>query len=264
MKKLIMILSMLCMLGAIVLGVMNKNFLETTRADLKRVKDEVRVVTQDLGEKEDERDGLKDTESKARDVRNMASAAVEEAKQGLKMVQRKIDGLKPDLERINIEQREIDMAVKRTFPDGNIKSPDDLRMILTMLQDNLSTNQQASQGLTTEIDKLNMQKAAQLSRVGDQEEYQIKRAQKIALGELEAVIVAVNPEWGFVMVNAGRAHGVEPDSSLLIKRGNARIGRLRIINLQENVCVCDIVKGSVPRGMKIDVGDSVIFENPFQ
>lgn len=45
------------------------------------------------------------------------------------------------------------------------------------------------------------------------------RAQKLALNGLVATVIAVNKEWGFVMINAGRQHGVSPDASLLVKRG---------------------------------------------
>lgn len=259
-----MVLAMICMLGAVALGFLNKNFVEGVISDLKKTKEDVRLVTQDLGEAEDERDGLKESESQAKDVRNMASAAVSEAEQSLKIVQRKIDVQKDSLEGVNIEQREIDMMVKRVFPDGNIKSPDDLRMILTMLEDNLSSNQSRLQSLEGELSTHLQEKQLHLDKVGEEETYQLDRIKKISLGSLEATVIAVNNDWGFVMVNAGRSHGVEPDSRLLVKRGNTtRIARLRIVNLQENVCVCDVVKGSMTRGITIDAGDKVIFEKPF-
>lgn len=254
---------MICMLGAIAIGVMNKNFLAKVNRDLGETKDQVRSVTQELGEKEDERDGLKESESQARDVKNQASAAVDEVQQSLKIVQRKVDDQKEKLEGIEIEQREIDMAVKRVFPDGNIQSPDDLRMILTMLQDTLTSNQNAVNTLDMELQKLLAQRQVELGKVGEEESYQLDRRTKILLANLEATVIAVNNDWGFVMVNAGRVHGVEPNASLLVKRGNARIARLRILNLQDNVCVCDVVKGSLVRGMTIDAGDRVIFEDTF-
>lgn len=263
MKKLILILSMICLLGAIAIGVMNKNFLTTTIASLKQTKDQVRKVTQELGEKEDERDGLKESESQARDVRNQASAAVDEVQQSLKIVQRKADTEKDNLEGIQIEQREIDMAVKRVFPDGNIQSPDDLKMILTMLQDTLTSNQNEVNSLDMKMQQLLAKRQVELGRVGEEESAQLERRTKIILGGLEAVVIAVNPDWGFVMVNAGRVHGVEPNASLLVKRGNVRVARLRIITLQDNVCVCDVVKGSVNRGVTVDTGDRVIFEDTF-
>lgn len=253
---------MICMLGAIAIGLMNKNFLADTTKSLSDTKNQVRIVTGELGEKEDERDGLKESESQARDVKNQASAAVQDVQQTLKIEQRKVDDKKNNLERVEIEQREIDMAVKRVFPDGNIQSPDDLRMILTMLQDTLTTNQNEINTLDMKSQQLLAKRQVEMGRVGEEENYQLERRTKILLGSLEATVIAVNNDWGFVMVNAGRTLGVEPNATLLVKRGNTRVARLRILNLQDNVCVCDVVKGSTNRGVAVNAGDKVIIENP--
>ena len=264
MKKLIMVLSMVCMLGAIALGVMNKNFLETTLADLKQTKATIREVTEELGEKEDERDRLSDDESKAKDIRNMASAALDSSKQALKIEERKVDTKKENIEKIEIEQSELDLLVRRIFPDGNVKTPDELQMNLTMLEETLSTNETTINSLTMKVTELMSKQKVQISRVGNEEEHQLDRKVRLALGGLESTVIAVNPDWGFVIVNAGRNHGVEPDQSLLVKRGNVRIASLRLVNIQDNVSVCDVVKGSLVKGMNVDAGDKVIFENPFR
>ena len=263
MKKFILVLAMLCMLGAAFFGVLNKNFLQELKDDLADTKEEVRKVTEELGKKEDERDGLREEESQAKDERNLASAAVAQVQDDLKRVQRKVDEAKEGLEKIEIEKREHEMIIKRVFPDGNIQTPDELRMILTMLQDTLMTNQNQNKTLDMELAKVMQAKQVQIERVGDEETHQLRRAQKISLSGLEATVVAVNKEWGFIIVNAGRAHGVEPDASLLVKRGNVHIARLHIMSLAENICVCDLVKGSSRRGLSVNPGDKVIFENIF-
>ncbi len=262
MKKFILIVSILCMVGAIGLALMNKGFLDRTIAELKKTKDDVKEVTETLGEKEDELDGLKEEESNAKDVRNMASAAVGEVEQSLKIVQRDIQKEKTELEKIQIEQREIEMATKRVFPDGVRQSPAELRMVLTMLEDTLASNETKKAAIDAEVANLGIKKTDLLDVVGKEETFQLERRQKIILGSLEGTVIAVNRDWGFVMVNAGKAHGVEPNASILVKRGNSHIGRLRIVNLQENVCVCDLVPGSSTKGIGLSAGDKVIFENP--
>ncbi len=254
---------MICMAGAIVIGLMNKKTLADTIRSLKDTKDQVRLVTQELGETEDKRDALKETESQAKDMKNQASAAVDEVQQALKIAQRKVDDQRNSLKQIEVEQQEIDMAVRKVFPDGKIRTPDEIRMELTMLQDSLTSNQNAISSIDTKLQGVLAKKQIEMGKVGEEEEYQLARRQKIMLGGLEATVIAVNGDWGFVMVNAGRVHGVEPNSALLVKRGNVRIARLRILNIQDNVCVCDVVKGSVSRGISIDAGDKVIFEDTF-
>jgi transcription elongation GreA/GreB family factor len=63
------------------------------------------------------------------------------------------------------------------------------------------------------------------------------------------------------MVNAGRAHGVSADSSLLVKRGNARVGRLRIVSLEDMMTVADVVDEAGVSGVVVKPGDKVIFES---
>lgn len=264
MKKLIMILAMVCMLGSIALGVMNRDFLKKTLDNLKQAEQDVREVTTELGKREDERDGLRDDEDKARDVKNMASAALDASLQTQVIEQRKVDGLKTRDTEIDLQQKELDLIVRMVFPDGIVKTPDELRMNLTMLEDELSTNRSRIDDIKNQILALQAAQQVQVKRVSDEEEFQLDRKQKLALGALEATVIAVNPEWGFIMVNAGKIHGVESDASLLVKRGNTRIARLRIVTLQENVTVCELVEGSAVKGLSVGAGDKVIFENPFR
>ena len=104
-------------------------------------------------------------------------------------------------------------------------------------------------------------KQVEVSKVREEEKFQMQRAQKLSLNGLVATVIAVNKEWGFVMINAGRQHGVTADASLLVKRGNSRIARLRIVTLEETSTVADLVDESLVKGVDIQPGDKVIFEN---
>lgn len=263
MKKFIMILAGLAMIGAAVVGVLNKNDLVNLRAELDRLRGEVRDATEKLGEAEDKRDDSIEKETQAKDMRNQAAAAVEGVKQELKIVQRSMEDVSAELKKVEIEQKEIDLAVARAFPDGNIKTVEDLQMTLTMLKDSLTEKQNRKAELNAQMEAANQAKQVQVSKVKEEEEYQIGRAQKLALNGLVATVIAVNKEWGFVMVNAGQAHGVTGDASLLVKRGNARVARLRIVNLQDMSSIADVIDESLVPGIEVQPGDKVIFENSF-
>jgi len=64
-----------------------------------------------------------------------------------------------------------------------------------------------------------------------------------------------------VIINAGAEQGVAPESSLLVVRGNNRIGRLRIVSVEPQVTVADIMPGSVVPGASLMVRDKVIFDS---
>ncbi len=122
-----------------------------------------------------------------------------------------------ELKKVEIEKKEIDLAVMKVFPDGNIKTAEDLNMTLTMLKDQLTEVQNKKTELT-QLGSAAQAKQVQVTKVKEEESFQMQRAQRLALNSLVATVIAVNKEWDFVMINAGRAHGVSAEASLLVKR----------------------------------------------
>jgi len=261
MKKFIMVLSSLVMLGSVVLGLANKGALEELFRNLAAVQVEVKSADAKLAEVEDKRAEVTEKETQSKDSRNQASAAVEGVKQGLKVVERSLEDVTAELKKVEIEQKEIDLAVTKAFPDGTVKTADELQMVLTMFKETLTEKQTRKADLEATLASASQVKQASVAKVKEEEKFQIERAQKLALGGLVATVIAVNKEWGFVMVNAGRQNGVDPASSLLVKRGNTRIARLRIVTLQDTSVVTAVVEESVVSGITVQPGDNVIFEN---
>ncbi len=256
-----MILSAFAMIGAAVVGYLNKKDLDEVIEKFAQVKAEVVAVSNDLNDAEQKRADAETKETQAKDTRNQAAAAVEEAKRKILVVERELETVTAELKKVEIEQKEIDLVVAKAFPGGEIKSSADLQMTLTMLKDTLTKHQERKTELNTALGTAAQAKQVQVAKVKEEEGFQMQRAQRLALNGLVATVIAVNREWDFVMVNAGRSHGVSADSSLLVKRGNTRIARLRIVNLEDAVTVADIVDDSTVRGIEIQPGDKVIFEN---
>lgn len=256
-----MILAALAMVGAAVVGVINMNDTKVVQQDLATAKGKVVELTAKVAEAEEKRDEATEKETQAKDARNQAAAAIGEAEQKLKVVAREVENLTSEFKKIEIEKKEIDLLIRKVFPDGNIKSAEDLQMTLTALKDNLTEKQNKKTELNNQLSQAAQAKQVQVAKVKEEENFQMQRAQRLSLNSLVATVIAVNKEWGFVMVNAGRSHGVGPEASLLVKRGNSRIGRLRIVNLEDMVTVADIVDESIVRGIDVQPGDKVIFEN---
>lgn len=256
-----MILSAFAMIGAALVGWLNKKDLDAVSQEFAKVKAEVVAVSNDLNDAEQKRADAETKETQAKDTRNQASAAVEEAKRKTLVLERELETVTAELKKVEIEQKEIDLAVAKAFPDGQIKSSADLQMTLTMLKDTLTKHQERKTELNTSLGTAAQAKQVQVAKVKEEEGFQMQRAQRLALNGLVATVIAVNRDWDFVMVNAGRAHGVSADSSLLVKRGNTRIARLRIVNLEEATTVADIIDDSTVRGVEVQPGDKVIFEN---
>jgi peptidoglycan hydrolase CwlO-like protein len=81
---------------------------------------------------------------------------------------------------------------------------------------------------------------------------------------LNATIVAVNNDWGFVVIDGGENKGITADAKLLVTRGQETIGRLSIIGVDSNKTVANIDQKSVRPGMNVAPGDRVILETLFQ
>jgi len=81
---------------------------------------------------------------------------------------------------------------------------------------------------------------------------------------LAAQIVAVNSDWGFVVVNAGQSKGITEATKLLVTRGTQTVGKLSIVSIQGNRTIANILPDTLAEGMSIAPGDRVILENLYQ
>ena len=90
---------------------------------------------------------------------------------------------------------------------------------------------------------------------------QSTRAKAISLASRSGTISAVNPDFGFVVINLGQNQGVTNESRLLVKRGSQLIGKLKIVQIYGSTTVADIDRNSITAGFAIQPGDEVVFEN---
>jgi hypothetical protein len=79
---------------------------------------------------------------------------------------------------------------------------------------------------------------------------------------MEAVVTAVNQDWGFLVIGAGTNSGFAPQSSLLIERDGRKIGRVKPSAIGPNQTVAEIELESVASGVRLQPGDRVILATP--
>lgn len=262
MKKFIMALSILAMGGGAFLGVLNKQTLIDERALAEDAQKQVTELKGELNQAEDDLTKATEERTQAQDERDQISATLSETQQQIKRQMAQISTAQQELEKMKIEKEEIDLAIKQIFPPGSkIQTVEQLQQAQQALKDQLTEYQNKKTDLMTQLQSIQGEMATAEGQVRELEAYQIDRAKQIALNGLEATVIAVNRNFGFVMVNAGQNLGVKPDSSLLVKRGTDRIARLQIREIEPNVLVADVIPDSVPQGVKVLPGDKVIFEN---
>jgi predicted RNase H-like nuclease (RuvC/YqgF family) len=87
-----------------------------------------------------------------------------------------------------------------------------------------------------------------------------ERNKGINLNAVEGTVIATNQDYGFAVVNIGQNKGLSGGSKLIVKRGNQRIGTLNVSSISASKTIADIEAGSVPAGVAISPGDTVILE----
>ncbi|NNC90158.1 MAG: hypothetical protein HKN82_17005 [Akkermansiaceae bacterium] len=80
----------------------------------------------------------------------------------------------------------------------------------------------------------------------------------IARNAAQGRVIAVDPNWGFVIVNLGDNNSnVTEQSDLLVSRGGRFLGRLAVASLEPNQTICDLDLKSLKPGVRIQPGDRV-------
>ncbi len=99
----------------------------------------------------------------------------------------------------------------------------------------------------------------ELDRLGKR---MVERTARIGNNSLEAVVTAVNQDWGFVVIGAGSNSNFTPQTSLLVQRDGMKIGRVRPSSIEPTQTIAEIDLESLSPGVRIQPGDRVILAKP--
>ena len=86
-----------------------------------------------------------------------------------------------------------------------------------------------------------------------------RRVAGLAKPGLEGKVLAVNPNWSFVVLSIGDKQGVVAGSSLIVKRGDNLVAKLRVTSVEPSTSIADIQIGTTAKGTTVQPGDVVIF-----
>ena len=138
----------------------------------------------------------------------------------------------------NIEQ---ELAAMKATKANRVERVDELDLLIAAAEKSIEEN------------------TAELARQVAREE---ARQLKINRGAIEAVVTGVQQDWGFLVIGAGSNQGFTPTSTLLVKRDGRLIGKVRPSSIEANQTICEIIFPSLARGVRLQPGDKVIFDNP--
>ncbi len=91
-----------------------------------------------------------------------------------------------------------------------------------------------------------------------------ERRKNFERNSLTSRIIAVNYDWGFVVIDAGKTTGLTQDTKLIVTRGALTVGKVSVMAVEGGNTMASIVTDAVVNGQVIMPGDRVILENLVQ
>lgn len=91
---------------------------------------------------------------------------------------------------------------------------------------------------------------------------EIERNARIGRNAMEAVVTAVNQDWGFLVIGAGSNSGFTPQTGLLVQRDGRLVGRVNPSAIEPTQTIAEIDFKTIGTGVRIQPGDRVILAKP--
>lgn len=86
----------------------------------------------------------------------------------------------------------------------------------------------------------------------------VERSSRIGRNSMEAVVTAVNQDWGFLVIGAGSNSGFAPQTPLLVKRDGRMIAQVNPSSVEPTQTIAEIDMDSLASGVRLQPGDRVI------
>ena len=268
MKLLFYILSLLAIVATAYFSNLNKTRFEEQqkfRIDNLRLNETVSAQA-DKTEKQlnDEKDMLAEAEKvRAEVVQRIASLEADERE-----LRRELGEIEAELEAQVQKIKDAEEAleeVRKVFADMGFGNDVDMDSI----QDNIKTLEDRRKVLAAEIAELetNIEGAEkaiannreEISRLGDRK---AERNRRISNNSRESIITAVDSNWGFVVIGAGRNTGFEPQTRLIVKRDGRVVGEVVPSSIEATQTIAEIDFDTVAPGAVIQPGDRGMLVKP--
>ena len=236
---------------------------QTVRLETKA--DDIKTGTEaDATEKnlKNERVALQES-TRQRDEIDQAIAALKSAEASLK---RDIAGVDSALATQQSELAELDkvlVEVQNLLKDlGNNINMDNLGDEIVKIGDSAKAKKARSEELLTLIEGAQKKIASSKSEAERLSSKAVESSVRISRNSMEAVVTAVNQDWGFLVIGAGSNSGFTPQTALLVKRDGKLIGRVRPTAIEATQTIADIDLDSMAPGVRIQPGDRVMLATP--
>lgn len=241
----------------VILGFLNKGKLDATKAlaaefqtKAEQTEQSLRKTEGDLKTTKDELATANAEKDQAMTQAKSAQASADEAKNKLAELETQISQKAGEITKLqaDLDAKQAELEQARNAAPATAAAPSEDTVAKLAEQETIIAKLQA------DLDAARAQA----------QELQTEKANRMAMkmrDGLQGRILAVNRAWNFVVLGLGDKNGVVNNAEMLVKRGNTLIGRVRITSVEPTTSIADIDVSSVPAGVEISPGDSVIFQS---
>jgi len=78
---------------------------------------------------------------------------------------------------------------------------------------------------------------------------------------MAAQILAIDPDWNFVVINRGEVDVLPMFSEAFVHRGEEYIGKVRVTQVERTVAIAEVLPETFVEGVQLEVGDNIFFLN---
>jgi len=265
MTKLLLVAAIIFSIGSAVLGFLNRGTLAEAREErdaagsqLANIRQQLEALQKDAEEKKQQLADLSSEKDTLAANLGEAQNELGTAKQELAAAQEKAAALETELSQASGDADAKDMRIaelEQQLTDAASASapatPEAAGLAeITAERDeaklNLASAQDTISGLQAQIAELRRKEGARGTA-------QMRQG-------LQGTILAVNQAWNFVVLSLGDRQGVVPNAEMLVQRGGQLLGRIRVTSVEPSTSIADILVRTVPRGLSVMPGDTVIYQ----
>lgn len=225
---------------------------KTVTAKAEAAEKEIKDLKGKLATVEERRELLTQTVA---DLKSKTNALNNEAKKfdaDLKVQDGEFSELNKTLEEVNVILADLGGGVTLDTLPEKIQQIEDDR---TARQKKLEELEQLAAGAEKSLSN----SRAELDRLAKR---MVERSSRISRNSMEAVVTAVNQDWGFLVIGAGSNSGFTPQTPLLVERDGRNIGRVRPSSVEPTQTIAEIDLKSLSPGVRLQPGDRVILSKP--
>lgn len=223
-----------------------------TTADADGKDAEIKKEKARLAASKEKRDLLEQTVSALKDTGRALTSDVAKLKSDLKVQDEEFAELNKALNEVNVILQDLGGGVTlETLPEKIQQIEDDKKAKQTKLEELEVLIAGSEKGLVAA--------RAEMDRIAKR---MVERSSRISRNAMEAVVTAVNQDWGFLVIGAGSNSGFTPQTALLVERDGRMIGQVKPSSIEPTQTIAEIDLESLASGVRIQPGDRVILAKP--